>query len=99
MHTWQASNSQKKASRVAPARQSHAPSWDQSGARGDQDAGSSTVSTTWLTPFEWFAFEIVAVEGPPLASMIMALPSAVLTVSSSPSAVLSFLPSVRSDAA
>src|SRR6185503_7457103 len=89
----------KKASRVAPARQSHAPSWDQSGARGDQDAGSSTVSTTWITPFDWLTFEIVTVEEPPLASMIMTLPSDFLTVSSSPSAVLSFLPSVRSDAA
>src|SRR5882757_1748398 len=63
------------------------------------DAGISTVSTTWITPFDWLTFEIVTIEVPPLASTIQTLPSWCLTVSCSPSAVFSFLPSVRSEAA
>src|SRR5215475_413739 len=65
---------------------------------GVQEAGINTVSTTWITPFDWCTLEIETVEEPPLASMIQILPSARFTVSSSPSAVLSFLPSVRSEA-
>src|SRR6266568_4928424 len=63
------------------------------------DAGISTVSTTWITPFDWLTFEIVTIEVPPLASMIQTLLPSCFTVSSSPSAVLSFMPSFRSDAA
>jgi hypothetical protein len=44
----------------------------------DQDAGNSTVSTTWITPFDWLTFEIVTVEVPPLASTIQTLPSGLL---------------------
>src|SRR5262245_57239578 len=66
--------------------------------RVDQDAGSSTVSTTWMTPFDWLTFEIVTIDWPPLASMIQTLLPSCLTVSSSPSAVFSFMPSLRSAA-
>src|SRR6476620_4130215 len=69
------------------------------GRAGPQDAGISTVSTTWITPFDWLTFEIVTIERPPLASTIQTLPSSFLTVSSSPSAVFSFMPSLRSAAA
>src|SRR5690242_14915073 len=92
--------SHKKASRGVPRLETcasrlgtlkgHAPS--------DQEAGISTVSTTWMTPFDWCTLEIETIEESPLASTIQILPSIFFTVSSSPSAVLSFLPSVRSDA-
>src|SRR4051812_4030334 len=72
----------KKASRVAPARLVHATCWDQSGVRGAQEAGISTVSTTWITPLDWLTFEIVTVEVPPLASTIQTLPPSCFTVSS-----------------
>jgi len=36
-----------------------------------QDAGSSTVSITWMTPFDWLTLEIVTIDEPPLASTIM----------------------------
>jgi hypothetical protein len=50
----------KKASRVAPARPPVAhPSTGLLGARTPQDAGISTVSTTWITPFDWLTLEIV----------------------------------------
>ena len=55
----------KNASRAAPARCL---------ARG-YDAGISTVSTTWMTPFDWLTLEIVTIEVPPLASTIQILPS------------------------
>src|SRR3984957_8372529 len=84
----------KKASRVAPAR-GRASCWGPIQDRRGQDAGISTVSITWITPFDWLTLEIVTIEVPPLASTIQILPSWCLTVSSSPSAVLSFLPSVR----
>src|SRR5438105_11535383 len=42
----------KKASRVAPARQSTRPVGTSQGRAGGQDAGISTVSTTWITPFD-----------------------------------------------
>src|SRR6202035_769132 len=69
-----------------------------SGQARRQDAGISTVSTTWITPFDWLTLEIVTIEVPPLASTIQTLPSWCFTVSSSPSTVLSFLPSVRLEA-
>ncbi len=28
------------------------PCWDNAGTRGSYDAGISTVSTTWITPFD-----------------------------------------------
>src|SRR5215218_6867951 len=56
------------------------------GRAGAQDAGISTVSTTWITPLDWLTFEIVTIDRPPLASTIQTLPSSFLTVSSSPSA-------------
>jgi hypothetical protein len=31
----------------------------------DQDAGSSTVSTTWMTPFDWLTFEMVTIDWTP----------------------------------
>src|ERR1700761_2752776 len=86
----------KKASRVAPARGLRIPmGTDQ--ARGCYD-GISTVSTTWITPFDWLTFGIVTVEEPPLASMIITVSPERLTGSSSPWTVFSFLPSVRSEA-
>src|SRR5262245_13799744 len=89
-----------KASRVTPARlPSRILFWGWSGHGVDQDAGSSTVSTTWMTPFDWLTFEIVTIDWPPLASMIQTLPPSCLTVSCSPSAVFSFMPSLRSEAA
>src|ERR1700750_3043890 len=81
------------------------PAYPGGDGRGDQDtrlvrqdAGKSTVSTTWMTPFDWCTLEIETIERSPLESMIQILPSACFTVCSSPSAVLSFLPSVRSEA-
>src|SRR5436309_10976764 len=62
------------------------------------DAGISTVSTTWITPLDWLTFAIVTVEEPPLASTIITLSPECFTVSSSPSTVFSFLPSVRLEA-
>src|SRR6476659_5340756 len=89
----------KKASRVAPARLSSCTLLGGCWVRGlFQDDGISTVSTTWITPFDWLTFEIVTIEVPPLASTIQTLPSWCFTVSSSPSAVLSFLPSVSFEA-
>src|SRR5258706_15081158 len=69
-----------------------------SGHASSYDAGIRTVSTTWITPFDWLTFGIVTVEEPPLASTIVTVPPDFLTVSSSPSTVLSFLPSVRLEA-
>src|SRR3954470_2742898 len=67
--------------------------------RGGSYEGISTVSTTWMTPFDWLTLGIVTVEEFPLESMIITLPSDFLMVSCSPSTVLSFLPSVKSEAA
>src|SRR5450631_282471 len=88
----------KKASRVSPARSRRILVGTRSGRAGYYDAGIRTVSTTWITPLDWLTFGIVTIEVPPLASTIQTLPSWCLTVSSSPSAVLSFLPSVRLEA-
>ncbi len=63
-----------------------------------QEAGISTVSTTWITPFDWLTLAMVTVDVPPLASVSVTLPSLFEMVSVSPSTVLSFLPSVRSAA-
>src|SRR6185437_10516618 len=60
--------------------------------------GIRTVSTTWITPFDWLTFGIVTVDESPLASMIITLSPDRFTVRSSPSTVLSFLPSVRAEA-
>ena len=50
----------KKASQVAPARLPVAhPGTGLLAARTPQDAGISTVSTTWITPFDWLTLEIV----------------------------------------
>src|SRR5262249_26105614 len=51
--------------------------------------GSSTLSTTWITPFDWNTFWIVTLEAPPLASQIVSVLALASTVSSSPSTVLS----------
>src|SRR4051812_15782542 len=77
----------------------HAPVGTSQARAGAQDAGISTVSTTWITPFDWLTFEIVTIDLPPLASTIQTLPPSCFTVSCSPSAVLSFMPSLRSEAA
>src|SRR5713101_4345694 len=69
-----------------------------SGHAYSYDAGIRTVSTTWITPFDWLTFGIVTAEEPPLASTIITLSPDFLTISSSPSTVLSFLPSVRLEA-
>src|SRR6267142_1284861 len=88
----------KKASRDTPARRSRILLGTGSGHASSYDAGIRTVSTTWITPFDWLTFGIVTVEEPPLASTIVTVPPDFLTVSSSPSTVLSFLPSVRLEA-
>src|SRR3954467_2401355 len=89
----------KKASQVAPARLSLTPPGRGRAGADCYDAGIRTVSTTWMTPFDWLTFEIVTIEVPPLASTIQILLPSCFTVSCSPSAVLSFMPSLRSDAA
>src|SRR3954453_14366229 len=55
----------------------------------NQLLGSSTLSTTWITPFDWNTFWIVTLEAPPLASQIVSVLFLASTVSSSPSTVLS----------
>src|SRR5450755_4370920 len=87
-----------KASRVAPLALDASRPGPDPGGRIPQDAGSSTVSITWMTPFDWLTLEMVTIEESPLASMIMTWPPARLTIRSSPWTVLSFLPSVRSEA-
>src|SRR5262249_9065616 len=82
----------KNASRSRPRLANRVSPWERSG-HADQDAGISTVSTTWMTPFDWCTLEIDTIDLSPLASMIQILPSACLTVSSSPSTVFSILPS------
>src|SRR4030095_10408073 len=66
-------------------------------AERDQPLGSSTVSTTWITPFDWNTFWIVTLEALPLASQIVSALPLASTVSSSPSTVLSLArpPSLR----
>src|ERR1700733_12889229 len=86
----------KKASRIAPARPALPPPPDRP-SRWRYD-GIRTVSTTWITPFDCLTFGIVTVEEPPLESMIITVSPDRFTVNSSPSTVLSVLPSVRSEA-
>src|SRR5260370_35750117 len=88
--------SHKKASRVAPAR-GRASCWGLNQDKRGYD-GIRTVSTTWITPFDWLTFGIVTVEESPLESMIITVVPDRLTVSSSPWTVFNFLPSVRSEA-
>src|ERR1035437_3065056 len=68
------------ASRVAPARDR--ASWWGPGQdeRGCYD-GIRTVSTTWITPFDWLTFGIVTAEESPLASMIITVLPERFTVS------------------
>src|SRR6516225_1988338 len=40
------------------------------GIRDTYEAGISTVSTTWITPFDWWTLEIDTIDWSPLASMI-----------------------------
>src|SRR5438105_1843765 len=39
----------------------------------NQLLGSSTLSTTWITPFDWNTFWMVTFEAPPLASQIVSV--------------------------
>src|SRR5215468_3494097 len=55
----------------------------------DQLLGRSTLSTTWITPFDWNTFWIVTLEALPLASQIVSALPLASTVSSSPSTVFS----------
>src|SRR3974390_3134670 len=87
----------KKTSRVAPAR-GRASCWEPGAGRPGRYEGIRTVSTTWITPFDWLTFAMVTVEESPLESMIITVLPDRLTVSCSPWTVLSFLPSVRSEA-
>jgi hypothetical protein len=49
--------------------------------------GSSTLSTTWITPFFWKTSTCVTVDMPPLASARTTLPPWALAISVSPAMV------------
>src|SRR5262249_56986029 len=57
--------------------------------RGGAQLGSSTASTTWITPFDWNTFWIVTLEALPLASQIVSVLPLLSTQILPPSTVLS----------
>ena len=57
----QRAGSMKGASGMVAFSCSHAGLWDQ--------PGSSTLLTTWITPFDWYTLAMVTIAVPPLASV------------------------------
>src|SRR5262245_39030410 len=63
---------------------------------GRDQLGSSTLSITWITPFDWNTFWIVTLEALPLGSKIMSVLPLLSTVIFSPSTVVnSAVPPLR----
>jgi hypothetical protein len=58
--------------------------------RGERiNPGSSTLFTTWITPFDWYTLAMVTMAVPPLASVTITLPPLMVAVSVPPLAVFS----------
>jgi len=49
--------------------------------------GKRTLSTTWVTPFDWITSPTVIVDIPPFSSVSMILPSCKVAVSTPPETV------------